>query len=174
MLALYEAAAHYGLKLIVQISVAIGGRGADLPFIATKRAADEALIQSGVPHVILRPALVVGLNAHGGTALIRSLASFPLILPLIYADRPVQTVALSDVAEAVSACLDGRIAPGNDRTLAAPQIHTWPMLYWRIDRGLAPDLRLSSAFRRYSRQSQLGRLIVPVSSAGVRRFDLPR
>ncbi|MBZ9653132.1 SDR family oxidoreductase [Phyllobacterium lublinensis] len=124
MLKLYEAAAQSSVRLVVQISTAIEGRGASLPFIATKRAADEALVQSTVPHIILRPALVIGRNAHGGTALIRSLASFPLIVPLIHSDRPVEIVALSDLTEAVSASLDGRISTASDIALASRQHHT--------------------------------------------------
>lgn len=75
MSALYEAAIATR-PLVVQISARTDGPGADIPFLATKRRADEALRASGLPHVILRPALVIGRNAHGGTALIRALAAF--------------------------------------------------------------------------------------------------
>lgn len=124
MLALYEAAAQAGGRLLIQISARTAGAAADLPFLATKRRADAALAASGLPCVILRPALVVGRNAHGGTALVRALASFPLTLPLVNGAMPVQTVAVEDVAAAVSAAIDSEIPPGSDLELAADETLT--------------------------------------------------
>ncbi|TIR22982.1 MAG: SDR family oxidoreductase [Mesorhizobium sp.] len=116
MLALYEAARGRDL-LIVQISAETEGAGSDLPFLDTKRRADAALTASGVRYVILRPALVLGRNAHGGSALLRALAAFPFVIPLAYADSPVMTVALDDVAAAVSAAIQGTLPPGSDIAL---------------------------------------------------------
>ncbi|TIW12574.1 MAG: NAD-dependent epimerase/dehydratase family protein, partial [Mesorhizobium sp.] len=120
MLALYEAARDREL-LIVQISADTAGTGPDLPFLDTKRRADGALAASGVRHVILRPALVLGRNAHGGSALLRALAAFPLAIPLAYADSPVTTVALDDVAGAVSAAIGGVLPSGSDLSLAGDE-----------------------------------------------------
>ncbi len=124
MTALYMVAEAQGVRLIVQISARTDmGRG-ESAFLATKRAADEALAASPIASVILRPSLVVGRNAHGGTALIRGLAAFPLVTPIAHAGSPVQTVALADVAAAVSDALSGDIAPGSDLELAHPQTMT--------------------------------------------------
>jgi uncharacterized protein YbjT (DUF2867 family) len=117
MLALYQAARHGEVRLVVQISARTEG-GENLAFLATKAAADTALKQSGLPYVILRPALVLGRNAYGGSALLRALAALPLINPLIYADRPVQTVSVDDLAEAVRMAVDGEIPPGTDADLS--------------------------------------------------------
>ncbi|WP_117192758.1 SDR family oxidoreductase [Rhizobium terrae] len=124
MLALYEAAKLACGRLIVQISARTDGVAGTLAFLATKRRADEALAASGLPFVILRPALVIGRNAHGGTALLRSLASFPGVLPLIHAESPVATVSVDDVAEAVSRAVDGSIPPANDLDLASERTTT--------------------------------------------------
>lgn len=115
MQALYRAAAS---RTIVQISANTAGPGGETDFLATKRAADAALKASGLPFVILRPALVVGRNAHGGTALVRALAAFPGATPLAFPAAKVATVSLDDVADAVVAALDGRIPPGSDIALA--------------------------------------------------------
>jgi len=120
MLALYQAARTAGGRRIVQISARLDGGAAELPFLATKRRADEALKASGLDHVILRPALVIGRNAHGGTALVRALASFPFFIPAIHSGSPVAIVALDDVAEAVVRAVDGRFEAGSDIELAAP------------------------------------------------------
>lgn len=119
MIALYEEAKRRGRPLIVQISARTDGAAADLPFLKTRRQADEALKASGLPHVIFRPALVIGRNAHGGTALLRALAALPLIQPLVHARQPVEAVAMDDVTKAVSMALSGDIHSGSDLTLAS-------------------------------------------------------
>lgn len=124
MLALYGAASAGSRPLIVQVSARTGGAAAELPFLKTRRHADEALKASGLPHVILRPALVVGRNAHGGTALVRALAALPVVQPLVHARRPVEAVALADVAEAVSMALSGKLPSGGDYGLASGETAT--------------------------------------------------
>jgi uncharacterized protein YbjT (DUF2867 family) len=119
MMALYDAAASANVRLVVQISANTQGAAASTGFLATKRAADEALKRSGLAWVILRPALVIGRNAYGGTALLRALAALPVVTPLVHSDRPVAIVALADVAEAVALAVDGTIVAGSDLDLAA-------------------------------------------------------
>ncbi|MGO4480988.1 SDR family oxidoreductase [Rhizobium sp. 2TAF27] len=121
MLALYSAAKHTR-PLIVQISARTAGPAGDLPFLATKRLADEALAASGLPHLILRPALVLGRNAHGGSSLLRALAAFPLALPLVHAESPLETLSVDDVAEAVSRAVAGDLR--GDLVLAADEVLT--------------------------------------------------
>ncbi|MBB3655441.1 uncharacterized protein YbjT (DUF2867 family) [Rhizobium sp. BK650] len=123
MLALYAAAKPSSI-LVIQISARTDGAGSNLPFLATKRAADTALASSGLPHVILRPSLVLGRNAHGGTALLRALSAFPFVLPLIHAVSAVETVAVDDIAAAVSAAISGSLPSGSDIELAAEERHT--------------------------------------------------
>ncbi|MGZ2455667.1 SDR family oxidoreductase [Rhizobium sp. IY2] len=122
MLALYSAAKAWSCPLIVQISARTAGAAGDLPFLATKRRADEALAASGLPYFILRPALVLGRNAHGGSALLRALAAFPLVLPLVHAESLVETLSVDDVAEAVSRAVSGVIS--GDVDLAAAETLT--------------------------------------------------
>ncbi|AYG59521.1 SDR family oxidoreductase [Rhizobium jaguaris] len=124
MLALYAAAAQSAIEFVVQISARTKGAGQDQPFLATKRHADKALVASGLNHIILRPALVLGRNAHGGTALLRALAALPYLLPLIHAQSPVETVSVDDVASIVSAAVAGELQSGTDIDLAASEILT--------------------------------------------------
>ncbi|MEI2296518.1 SDR family oxidoreductase [Ensifer sp. MJa1] len=123
MLALYKAAKPSPIR-IVQISAPQGGAGSDSAFLATKFRADKALAESGVEHVILRPALVLGRNAHGGSALLRALSALPFAIPLVHAEARVETVTLNDVAEAVSAAASGLLPNGSDLTLGHPQPQT--------------------------------------------------
>jgi uncharacterized protein YbjT (DUF2867 family) len=124
MKALYAAAAQSRLRLIVQISARTDGGAARTEFMATKREADEAVRSSGVPFVILRPAVVVGRNSFGGSALLRGLAGIPLATPLAYPDMPMQFTALDDLAETVASAVDGGIAPGSELDLAADETMT--------------------------------------------------
>ncbi len=137
MLALYAAAKRLR-PLIVQISARTAGAAGELPFLATKRRADEALAASGLPYLILRPALVLGRNAHGGSWLVRALAAFPLALPLVHAESPVETLSVDDVADAVSRAVAGDLR--GDIDLAASEVLTLAELV-RLHRqwlGLAP------------------------------------
>src|SRR5581483_9814536 len=51
--------------------------------------------------VILRPSLVVGRSAYGGSALFRALAALPVV-PLIRDAGPLDVVQLDDVAETIA------------------------------------------------------------------------
>lgn len=123
-IALHEAAKTAGVAMIVQISAATTGAAKDTPFLATKRRADENLAASDIDHVILRPALVIGRNAFGATALIRALAAFPFVSPLVHANSPVSLVTIDDVARATGEALAGEIPSGADITLAHPETST--------------------------------------------------
>ena len=141
-------------------------------FLATKRQADTALAASGIAFVILRPAVVVGRNAHGGSALLRALAAFPLITPLVHGESRMQFVALDDVAQTVLDAIEGAIPSGSDIDLAARR-------YGDARRGRRqppPLARSSTGSRRQSAglRCQCRFMRRPTSSgisAGVRRCD---
>lgn len=119
MIALYEAARGQGIARIVQISAETGGSGRNIAFLATKRAADAALAASGVPFVILRPAIVLGRNAHGGSALLRALAALPFALPLVHARQAVATSDLDGLTAIVDEAVAGDLPAGSDIALTA-------------------------------------------------------
>lgn len=124
MLALYEAARSGARPLMVQISARTGGAAAQTPFLKTRHIADEALKASGLPYVILRPALVIGRNAHGGTALLRALSALPFVQPVVHARKPIDCVAMNDVTESVRRALSGDLPPGSDYTLSSGEAYT--------------------------------------------------
>lgn len=190
MLALYSAARLAGIRLLVQISARTDG-GGDLPFLATKAAADRALAASGLNHVIFRPALVLGRNAHGGSALLRALAALPRPTPLVFADRRVETVSVEDVAECVRMAIDGEFPPGTDVDLAGdaldlsrlvalhrawlglPPAKTLPL----PDAVAGPVSRMADLAGRLGWRSPLRSTAMRVMAGGVtvgeRRLDLP-
>src|SRR3712207_6284392 len=82
-------------------------RGALTEFTRTKASGDAALEDSGLNWVILRPSVVVGRQAYGGSGLFPGLAALP-ILPRTPEAGALDLVQLDDVAETVARLL----APG--------------------------------------------------------------
>ncbi|MER9138787.1 SDR family oxidoreductase [Mesorhizobium sp. M0047] len=109
--AVVAACEQAGISRFVQIS-AIGADPASADaFFRTKARGDEAVAASSLAWTILRPGLVIAPAAYGGTALLRALAAFPGFVPVVMARQPIQTVAVSDVAEAVSRAVAGSLPP---------------------------------------------------------------
>ncbi len=153
MLALQAAAKTISpAPLIVQISAPENLARAGTAFMTTKLEADRTLASSGLAHVILRPTVVVGRNAYGGTALLRAIASFPGILPLVDAKSPMNAIHVHDVAKAVVDAVEGHIAPGSDLVLAGAPTRTVENMvrFYRRWLGLAdaPVIRLPSGLAR--------------------------
>lgn len=122
--ALIGACETAGVRRLVQIS-APGVAMEDAPaFLQTKAVADEALARSTLDWVILRPGLVWGRTASGGTALLRMLSVFPLIQPLVLAEARVQMADIDDVVDAIVAAVEGRTPPRTDADLVEPSPRT--------------------------------------------------
>ena len=129
-----EALAGTGTRLI-QISAAGVSQEASTDFFRTKARGDAVVTASGLDWIILRPVLVLGPEAYGGTALLRAAAAMPLAGARIFPDARVQTVYVDDVAGAVADCADGLrgsrfvadLAEENARTLPelTAQIRAW-------------------------------------------------
>lgn len=124
MVALIDCAERMQIRRFIQISAPGAEPGASTAFMRTKAGADDHLRKSALDWTILKPGLVIGAQAYGGTALIRMLAGFPLVLPLVFANARIQTVSLDDVVDCVAGALDGRIPPGTDLDLVEPEAHT--------------------------------------------------
>jgi uncharacterized protein YbjT (DUF2867 family) len=109
VVALVAACEQAGVHRFAQISAI----GADLasanPFFSTKAQGDKAVASSSLEWTILRPGLVIAPAAYGGTALLRALAAFPGFIPAVMPRQPIQTVAVADVAEAVSRVVAGSL-----------------------------------------------------------------
>jgi uncharacterized protein YbjT (DUF2867 family) len=124
MIALFDAAKAGLRQRIVQISARTDGPGEETAFLMTKLAADTALKRSGLAHAILRPALVVDRNAHGGTALLRAIAAFPFVVPLASPDAIIQTTDLAELCRVVADAAEGRHGDAADLAIASRQTVT--------------------------------------------------
>ena len=99
--ALWRACEAAGVRRVIHFSAMGADRGAVSRFSATKSAGDAALEASGLDWVILRPSVVVGRAAYGGSALFRGLAALP-VLPRTPDAGALDIVQLDDVAETVA------------------------------------------------------------------------
>ena len=114
-----RACEECGVAKFIQISAPGATIDSDTAFYRTKAEADEALKASTLQWVIFRPGLVLSPYAYGGTSLIRTLAAFPYIQPIVLADAKVQTVFIDDVSKAVSYAIHHDIS-GEDVDLVSP------------------------------------------------------
>jgi uncharacterized protein YbjT (DUF2867 family) len=97
--ALLEACADQHVRRFVHLS-AVGVEREASSFSATKHAGDRQIMGSDLQWVILRPSVVIGRSAYGGSALMRGLAALP-VQPVIRDTGPLQLVWLDDVVETI-------------------------------------------------------------------------
>ncbi|WPN98029.1 SDR family oxidoreductase [Pseudomonas sp. MUP55] len=100
--ALFDLAARRGGR-VLQVSALGASAQADVPFLASKGAADDYLLSLGVSAVVLRPSLVVGEGGASSTWL-AGLSPWPLI-PLLDLKAQLQPVHIDDLVGAVLALL---------------------------------------------------------------------
>ena len=109
IVALVDAAERAGLKRIVQISAPGAEADASTAFMRTKAIADQRIRRSDLDWTIFKPGLVIAPQAYGGTALVRMLAAFPVVLPIASPDARVQCVSLNDLADCVVRAVEGNV-----------------------------------------------------------------
>lgn len=130
--------------LLIHISIP-GEPGGDVtPFAQSKRRADGLIVDSGLPHAILRPGLVLAPAPYGGSAMLRALAALPFDLPQALGERPFHYVAVEDIADTV-ARLAERWKPGEPSgavyDLMHPEPHTMQSVIDRLRRWLGANWR---------------------------------
>jgi uncharacterized protein YbjT (DUF2867 family) len=98
--ALYATCESEGVRRVILFSAIGTNRAAPSDFSRTKQEGEAALMARDLDWVVLRPSVVVGRAAYGGSALLRGLASLP-VLPDMPGTAPIQPVHLDDVIETV-------------------------------------------------------------------------
>src|SRR5258708_3393190 len=110
---------------LIQISIPGADKDDRTAFSVTKREAERLIAASGIPYAILRPGFVIAPSAHGGSAMLRALAAFPIDLPKLESANPFQPVAVEHIAATIAwlAGHDGaaRIADAVTWDLMQPQ-----------------------------------------------------
>ena len=149
--ALFAACERSGVRRVVHLSAVGAEADAASEFGRSKSAAEQALRATALDWLILRPGLVLAPGVYGGSALLLGLAGVPLCTPLIGAQRPIQVIAVEDVAETVAWAM----RPGAPAKLVLDLVHPqllslreivlglrrWlgfaPRPVWVVPRGLA-------------------------------------
>lgn len=98
--ALFAACEQAGVRRVIHFSAIGVDRATPSAFSQSKAMGDEDLSKRNLDWIILRPSVVVGTSAYGGSALFRGLAALP-ILPLARDTGLLQVVQLDDVVETV-------------------------------------------------------------------------
>jgi uncharacterized protein YbjT (DUF2867 family) len=119
------AAIRAAARPILLVHLSIPGIANDdrTAFARTKRDAEQAIAQSGLPYAILRPGFVIAPAAFGGSAMLRALAALPFDLPARLGSRPCAFVAIEDIARTVH--LLAERWPASDRKSAV----TWDLMH---------------------------------------------
>jgi uncharacterized protein YbjT (DUF2867 family) len=105
--ALFDACEQSGARRVIHLSAIGVDRAQPSRFSATKYAGDRHLMARDLDWVILRPSVVLGRPAFGASALIRALASLPVV-PLMPETQPLQVVQLYDVLATISFFLEAK------------------------------------------------------------------
>jgi uncharacterized protein YbjT (DUF2867 family) len=98
--ALFAACEQAGLRRVIHLSAMGVDRETPTQFSTTKAQGDVALMGTSLDWVILRPSVVVGRAAYGGSALFRGLAALPVMSSVEGAGK-LQIVQLDDLVATI-------------------------------------------------------------------------
>lgn len=104
--ALIAACEAAGVRRLIHLSAVGADEAAGTAYARTKAETEAMLAASGMDWLILRPSLVIGRGAFGGTGLVRALAAMPLAMPVVGGGQAVRPIAMDDLCAAVVAALD--------------------------------------------------------------------
>jgi uncharacterized protein YbjT (DUF2867 family) len=122
--ALYRACSRSGVRRVIHFSALGVEEKQPTRFSATKRKIELQLTETDLEWVILRPSVVLGRPAYGGSALFRGLASLP-VLPRMPNAARLSVVQLDDVAETVVRLLEPSAPTRVTIDLAGPEALTF-------------------------------------------------
>ena len=98
--ALFAACERAGVRRVIHLSAMGVDRETPTPFSKSKAAGDADLARRDLDWVILRPSVIAGPAAYGGSALFRGLAALPII-PAFPRTGQLQIVQLDDVVATI-------------------------------------------------------------------------
>ena len=121
-IALFEACAEAGVRRVVHVSAVSAESDVASGYARSKAKADTALASLDLDWVIVKPSLVIGPGAYGGTALMRGLAGLRYILPLPGpATERFQPIAADDLARGIAKLVTGETARRETLFAAGPE-----------------------------------------------------
>ena len=121
--ALFDGCVRAGVKRVIHISAIGAEPDGPSAFSRSKAGAEAYLKELALDWVILRPALVLGPAVHGGTAMLRGIAAFPGLVPIVRADARIQVIELDDLTETVARALAPVASARTVWDVTHPQVH---------------------------------------------------
>lgn len=120
--ALIAACAASGPKRLIHVSAVGTDDDVGTGYGASKLATETLLRDSSLDWVILRPSLVLARGVYGGSALLRGLAAFPLVIPVVGGAGNFRPVAMEDICAIIAGLLqaDGPLRRTVD--VAGPEV----------------------------------------------------
>lgn len=132
--ALYEACTRAGVCRVIHLS-AIGVERATTAFSSSKLRGEQELMARDLDWIIIRPSVIIGRSAFGGSALIRGLAALP-VLPVMPNTAEIQPIHLDDVVETIVALLGPDAPSRRIFELAGPRAYDFSRLVGIIRRWM--------------------------------------
>ena len=121
-LSLFAACAAEGIA-VIQVSALGADEGAPTRFLATKKAADDALLALDVPSLVVQPSLVHG-PGGASAGLLAMMASMPVVVVPGDGRQAIQPVHVDDLAALVVAALGARHFPRRRLAVVGPRATT--------------------------------------------------
>jgi uncharacterized protein YbjT (DUF2867 family) len=121
--ALFDGCVRAGVKRVIHISAIGAEPDGPSAFSRSKAEAEAYLKELPLDWVVLRPALVLGPAVYGGTAMLRGIAAFPGVVPVVHADARIQVIGLDDLAETVARALAPNAPARTVWDVTHPQVH---------------------------------------------------
>lgn len=117
---LVAEAERAGVGRLVYVSV-LGARPGDAGYFGTKFDAETAIVSSPIPSVILRPSVIYGPGDRFTASILRMLETLPAF-PLPGGGRfRLQPLAVEDMVDALSQCVERQDLDGGEFELAGPE-----------------------------------------------------
>ena len=164
-----RAARAAGVRRLVHMS-AVGARhDADATaYHRSKAAGEDEVLQAGIPHVILRPAVIVGRDSVPISLLARLHGLLPAIPVFGAADYPMQPVWIGDVASAFAVAAEGT-GPDGAYEIGGPDRITYEEFVRAIGRAVGhprPLVRVPVGLARFAARAfdVLPPSIAPITS----------
>ena len=104
--ALFAACETAAVRRVVHLSAVGADQAAGTAYARSKLATERALAATGLDWIALRPSLVVARGVYGGTALMRGLAGFPLVIPVLGGSQRFRPVAMLDLCELIARLIE--------------------------------------------------------------------
>jgi uncharacterized protein YbjT (DUF2867 family) len=128
---LVEAARETGVRRLVLMSALGTGPNATVPYFRAKWAAEQAVGDCGIDHVVLRPSFVFGKDGGALPRFLRIARLFPVTPVIGPGTQRVQPIWVGDVARAVRLAVEGEGSNGPVE-LGGPDAVTWSELWRRL------------------------------------------